>query len=96
MPFEKGSNTYTPCWQIGESDAWNADQTIAWFVGDMLNKLADIDHGHPDQYSPETWITQLRHHAKIFIEYGHDSDSRRDEIHYSLAFLSANFGHLWD
>lgn len=92
------------------SDVWNADSYLAEIIAGMLEHLADIDHGHPMEYSdnPGGWPEWLRETAALFRRYVERWDYEGEGSHSDhmeaadaaaqegLDRLKDKWGSLWD
>lgn len=85
------------CWKLRDKDVWNFDCTLALFIADGLERLAEMTHGYPgDMADGEAWTYQLRHHAEAFRKYGKEVDGHDAVPEASLLWLAYRFGHFWD
>lgn len=84
---------------------WNMDAYLSIVIADMLDHLADIDHGHPMDFAddPDAWPAWLRETARYIRAYYDNEES--DEFAYDdaiaslregLARLGEQWGSLWD
>lgn len=86
-------------WILEDSDVWNFDSTLALFIAQGLEKLADMAHGHPGELNMETWDHMLRGRAQAFRDYADGQmTGLGDDLppYSSLLWLAHWFGHLWD
>lgn len=105
-------SVYEPCWEINKPDVWSFDCTLARFIADGLETLAELRNTVPsDVEDVDAWEAELRTAAVIFRAYAtryeagwfdpeagslEAIEATEADLKPALAWLHKRFTDLWD
>lgn len=83
-----------------ERALWSLDYHLAKTLGAQLVTLSRIAHGHPNNWTYETWTVELAKHGNALQAYADDDLTHYDTTYppakEALIWVAENLGALWD
>lgn len=74
----------------------NYDKRICHAAGGLIFELAETEHGHAPDFTPEDWTYALRATAQTLLAYDPDSSATIKPAQDALRWIADNLSMLWD